>query len=145
MIFSRPSSSFTNMGIFRFISLRIGMTSVCPYQLMNRSCAPLNTASECWVYGIAPDSSIWSAPSEIPQPHRGKHRIRTDLEMIRGHELLWNATGGKRGTIVILIDAPRLLNLGVFRHCSRPYIMSNMGAAHTPSALRWAKQRVRRV
>jgi hypothetical protein len=102
----------------------------------------VSTASECWVYDIGSDSSIWSASSQILEPHRGKHRIRTDLEMIRGHEVLWNATGGERGTIVILIDAVSLLNLGILRYCSRPSLTENMGAAHTPSALRWAKRRV---
>jgi hypothetical protein len=103
----------------------------------------VKAASGCWVYEIVPESWIWSVSSEILRPHRGEHRIRTDLEMIRGYELFWNAIGGERGTIVILVDGSTLLSLGVFQHCSRPSITGNMGAAHTPSALRWAKQCVR--
>ncbi len=104
-----------------------------------------NAAEVCWVYGISPGSMLWSASSEILERCRGKHRLRSSLEVIHGHELLWNARGGKRGTVLFLVDPASLLSLGVFRNCSRPIFTENMGAGHTPSAVRLAKQYVRRA
>jgi hypothetical protein len=103
----------------------------------------LGVADECWVYGLTKESPLWSASSDILEPHRGKHRIRTDAEAILGHELLWNSRSGKRGTIVIVIGIQSLLTARIFQHCPRPVVTGNMGAGHTPSALRFAKEVVR--
>jgi len=100
----------------------------------------LHVAEECWVYGLSSESSLCPGSSAILEARRGKHRIRSNVEAILGHELLWNARGGQRGTIVIVVSSQSLLTAEVFRHCSRPYVVGNVGAGHTPSALRFAKQ-----
>src|SRR5207244_362647 len=62
----------------------------------------LRRADECLVYGIAPDSRIFRISSAILQRDKRRHRIVLSGDPISGHELLWNAHGGERGSIVIL-------------------------------------------
>jgi hypothetical protein len=102
----------------------------------------LRIAEACWVYGISPGSRIWTASSSILKPYRGKHGLLLGGELLIGHELLWNAHGGERGTIVIQCSAESLRTIGVFQHCYRPNTWGNVGAGHTSSAIRLAKEKV---
>jgi hypothetical protein len=100
----------------------------------------LRIAEEALVYGLNPTSEVGQAAAQCVQSERGRHRLLLDRELIVGHELFWNATGGQRGTIAIRCKAEALLRAGVFSSCYRPNIMLNVGAAHTPSAIRLARQ-----
>jgi hypothetical protein len=102
----------------------------------------LGMARGAWVYGIKPGSQASASAGEILVRDKGRHRIRTEGEPIVGREYFWNATAGKRGSIVVLVDcnAPAFLRLLPF--CHSPRIMSNYTVAHTPSAIRFAREQV---
>ncbi|MBL9166250.1 MAG: hypothetical protein JNN07_00755 [Verrucomicrobiales bacterium] len=102
----------------------------------------LASAEECLVYGISEDSRIFQASSSILQRDKGRHRLVLSGDPICGHELLWNAHGGERGSIVILMDPRALDAQRIFPHCYFPYVYANPGACHTPAALRLARKAI---
>jgi hypothetical protein len=102
----------------------------------------LARAKNCFVYGIKPDSRVYHASAPILQPDKRRHRILLSGDPISGHELLWNAHGGERGSIVIIIDRQALCAEEVFSHCYFPHVCNNTGAGHTPSAIRLARQTI---
>ncbi|HEY9171861.1 MAG TPA: hypothetical protein VI136_06220 [Verrucomicrobiae bacterium] len=55
----------------------------------------LNATSDCWVYGLKPDSPILQRSSRILRLEKGKHRVLLSEEPILGHELLWNACAAR--------------------------------------------------
>jgi len=76
----------------------------------------LKIATDCFVYGIKPGSRIGKQSKHILISDGRRHRINLAGEPIQGHELLWNADGGERGSIVILCSARRFGQLDIFRH-----------------------------
>lgn len=100
----------------------------------------LKLSKEAVAYGVEPASEVGRAAAGILKADRGRHWILLDREVIAEHELFWNATGSRRGTILIRCFANDLLQSDVFTSTYRPNIVVNAGAAHTPSALRLARQ-----
>ncbi len=105
----------------------------------------LKAASECWAYGLEPKSAVYSAAQRLLEPKQGKFRVRLTGDPVHGHELFWNAIGGKRGSIVIIVTAQRIRQLSVFKYCRNLWVFGNLGAGHTPSALRFAKSMANRA
>jgi len=103
----------------------------------------LKMAEECYVYGISSDSRINAQSSSILSAVRGKHQISLDGDPITGHELLWNANGGERGSIVILIPEDRFDAQELLCGCHAIGMMSNFRSGHTPAAIRFARDRTR--
>jgi hypothetical protein len=103
----------------------------------------LEMAKECYVYGIASESIIYAQSSSILSAVRGKHQISLDGDPITGHERLWNAHCGERGTIVILIPAERFNVQELLGGCRDVGMVSNFGSAHTPAAIRFARDSTR--
>ena len=101
----------------------------------------LRIASQGYVYGVSQDSAIWPG-SGLLHAERGRHRIAMDGEPIVGHERFWNAGGGRRGSVVFLCSEEASRSTAIFKHTSRPGITYNMGAGHTPSAVRFARRSV---
>lgn len=104
----------------------------------------LARADDCFVYGIEPGSRIHAASSGVLRPDRGRHRIDLTGDAVTGHERLWNAYGGERGSIVILTGPDEFPAEQVFPHCNVPHILENYRSAHTPSAVRVARQHAAR-
>jgi hypothetical protein len=102
----------------------------------------LAASSECWVYGLKPDSEAQVAASEILVAERGKYRVNADGDPVVGYEYFWNARGGKRGTIVIIIPAERFPR-EIFLHCRGAWVFNNYRAGHTPAAINFAKKKAK--
>ena len=101
----------------------------------------LARADGCWAYGIDSGSEVGQAARGILTPYKGKHRVEMAGDPVSGHELFWNARGGKRGSIVItvpLADFP----VAVFRACLGVHVMDNYRAGHTPAAVKFAQQTI---
>ena len=103
----------------------------------------LQAATECWAYGVRPGSDVDRAAKGLLQAARGKHRVSLDDDPLTGHEQFWNAQGGRRGTIVILTQRARFDAAKLFRGCREAFVLTNFRSAHTPAALRFARERAR--
>jgi hypothetical protein len=99
----------------------------------------LAVTSAAWVYGLKEDSEVFAVARPIVRREGAKHRIDLGAEAIRGHELLWNAAGGKRGSIVLAMPASRFPGQDIFPHCQDAFVVSNSTVAHTPGAIRFAR------
>ena len=100
----------------------------------------LARAKECLVYGISSDSRIHKASSSILQADKRRYRFILSGDPVTSHELLWNAHGGERGSIVIMTDRQSLCAEEIFPHCYFPHVCGNTGAGHTQSAIRFARK-----
>jgi len=98
----------------------------------------LAVSSAAWVYGLKEDSEVFAVARSLLRRERGKHAIDLKSEAIRGYELLWNASGGKRGSIVLSMPADRFPGQEIFPHCQDAFIVSNSTVGHTASAIRLA-------
>ena len=49
------------------------------------------------------ESDLYKENSDILFPDKGKFRFDNFKECVEGHEYLWNVTGWKRGSIVIIL------------------------------------------
>lgn len=100
----------------------------------------LQSADAAWAYELNQAPEILAVAGPLLRRVRGKHAIGLGGEPIRGHELLWNASGGQRGSIVIQIPADRFPGDSVFPHCQDAFIVGNASVPHTPGALRYTRQ-----
>ena len=110
---------------------------------------PLFDASrEAYVYKgtdhITSRGEIWRKAIDlraegILEPARGKFAFDKGQECITGHELLWNAGHGQRGSIVLILDHDHDFS-EVFRHCYRPGVLNNPGGGESPGAIRLCKR-----
>lgn len=100
----------------------------------------LKASDEAFVYGINNDSDIYKDANSILERWRGKHRIVDTADPISGFEYLWNATGGKRGTITISVPIEKLKIKQILTNCERCWIFGNYRAGHTPAAINYAKK-----
>jgi hypothetical protein len=101
---------------------------------------PLLLASTAaWVYRLTPDSIACSSAIDILEKQRGRYRIKTEIESIRGYEQFWNAPSDQRGTVVILTPADESLVLDLLPQCNWPRVISNYTVGHPPSSIRFAR------
>jgi hypothetical protein len=99
----------------------------------------LRASTAAWVYRLTPDSIACSSAIDILEKQRGRYRIKTEIESIRGYEQFWNAPSKQRGTIVVLTPADESLVLGLLPQCNRPRVISNYTVGHPPSSIRFAR------
>ncbi|MFN8573725.1 MAG: hypothetical protein U0132_16840, partial [Gemmatimonadaceae bacterium] len=99
----------------------------------------LQAADAAWVYELKGASEIFAVADGILRPERGKYAIDLNADPITGHELLWNASGGKRGSIVIKIPASRFPGAVVFPNCEEAFVISNSTVGESPAAVRFAR------
>ena len=97
----------------------------------------LKVATECWAYGIKPASDVYLAASDILERDKGRYRICLEGDPVGGHELFWNAHGGKRGTIVILVPRLKFDAEAIFRGGHEAFVVANFRTGHTPAAIRF--------
>ncbi len=102
----------------------------------------LVAADAAWVYELKHAAEIFAVAGTILRRDRGKYAIALDGEPIVGHELLWNASGGVRGSIVIRMPIARFPHEHVFRHCQDAFVVGNSTVAHSPAAVRFARATV---
>ena len=102
----------------------------------------LEVADECWAYGAPNESEVWQSAADILVPARGKHRIRTSGDPVTGRELFWNASGGRRGTVVIVVPLAKFEPERIFAACRGAWIFGNYRAGHTPAAVKFAQLRL---
>ena len=102
----------------------------------------LKATQSAWVYELDEKSDVFAIAQPLLRRERGKHAISLDGEPIRGHELLWNASGGKRGSIVLSMPAANFPSREIFPHCQQAFIVGNSTVPHTPSAVRFARAAV---
>ncbi len=102
----------------------------------------LGEADAAWAYELKNAPEIFHVAGGILRPERGKYAIDLTVDPITGHELLWNASGGKRGSIVIKMRASRFPGAVVFPNCEDAFVVNNPTVAHSPAALRFARASV---
>jgi len=102
----------------------------------------LRAASEAWVYELKADSEVHRIAAPILEQARGKYRVQLGREPIRGFELLWNASGGKRGSIALVIPESTFPGDEIFPHCQTAFVVGNSTVPHSPSAIRLARKTV---
>ena len=102
----------------------------------------LKVTVSAWVYELSEESPVLAAARTILRRERGKYAIDLNSEPILGHELLWNASGGMRGSIVLTMPVSRFPSLDIFKHCQDAFVVGNSTVPHTPSAIRLARSAV---
>lgn len=103
----------------------------------------LENSLDAVVYGIRKGNELHKKNSGILINDRGKFRMDTARECIKGHELLWNITTWKRGSIVIVLDKNAVDFKKIFRHCFRPGLYANPRSGNTPAAILKCKKAVK--
>ncbi|OYT91267.1 MAG: hypothetical protein CFE43_14325 [Burkholderiales bacterium PBB3] len=104
----------------------------------------LQSATEAWAYELPQGSAVHRSAGAIVTEKQGKFALDLSAELIHGHELFWNASGGKRGSIVIVSPLADFPANKVFPHCYKALVVGNPNVAHSPSALRFAKAKLAR-
>ena len=105
----------------------------------------LDNCIYCYVFGISDDSDLYLNNKNILIKDKGKHKIDTSKECIKGHEYLWNVTGGKRGSIIIVLENNLDLLNKLLKHtfidieCDIP-LMDNPNSWNTISAIKKCKE-----
>jgi len=102
----------------------------------------LRVTLEAWAYELTSGSSVMASAGDILARNGGKYKISLHSEPITGHELFWNASGGQRGSIVMLFKPNELPASEIFPHCERAFIVNNPSVPHSPAAYRYVKTAV---
>lgn len=92
-----------------------------------------------WVYELKPGSEAFDSAGGIVRREAGKYAIDLSGEPIKGHELFWNASGGKRGSILMVIPIANFPGNQIFPHCQKAFVVNNHTVPHTPAAIRYAR------
>lgn len=99
----------------------------------------LQCAVQAYVFELKEASEVFEAGRSFLTRKAGNYEISLTEEPIKGHELFWNAAGGKRGSIVLLFNPADLPAARVFPHCECAYIVDNPSVPHSPAAMRNVK------
>lgn len=99
----------------------------------------LRCASEAWAYEMKEGTDVFESARSILEKQAGKYRVALSGDPIRGHELFWNAAGGKRGSIALLFRKDEVPAAEIFPYCERAFVVSNPSTPHTPAAYRYSK------
>lgn len=101
---------------------------------------PMLTAStDAWAYGLVAGTDVFEAARSVVEKRRGRFSIVRGNEPIMAHELFWNASGGKRGSIVFVFSPQAFPMDSVIPHCCDVSVVGNPTIAHTPAAIRSAR------
>lgn len=99
----------------------------------------LAVATQAWAYELKPGSETFESASGIVERKAGKYAVDLSGEAVKGHELFWNASGGKRGSILLVIPAKDFPGSEIFPHCQKAFLINNSTVPHTPAAIRYAR------
>jgi hypothetical protein len=99
----------------------------------------LAVSTSAWVYELREDAEVFAIAQPLLKRDRGKYAINLAGDAIQGYELLWNASGGARGSIVLTMPIVRFPADTIFPHCEDAFVIGNATTPHTPSAIRFAR------
>ncbi len=102
----------------------------------------LRASRKAWVYELKQDSDVFESAKEIVTRESGKYAIDLGGNPIEGRELFWNASGGKRGSIVLEIPAEQFPASEIYPRCQGAFIVGNSTVPHSPAAIRYARAQV---
>jgi hypothetical protein len=102
----------------------------------------LRASASAWVYELSEESTIFEIARAILRRDKGKFAIDLKAEPILGRELLWNASGGQRGSILLTMPVSQFPGREIFSYCQDAFVVSNSTVLHTPSAVRFARSAV---
>jgi hypothetical protein len=106
---------------------------------------PLTRAAfEAWAYDLDKDPDVFDSAKSVVERKTGKHKINLGADVISGHELFWNAAGGRRGSIVLLFQYSAIPGSVIFPHCEAVHVFANPSSPETPSAYRFVRRGVSR-
>jgi hypothetical protein len=57
-----------------------------------------------YVYGLKDDNELYIENKEILIREKGKYKFDITKDCVNGHEYLWGSVGGKRGSIIIILE-----------------------------------------
>ena len=77
---------------------------------------------------------------DILVPDKGKFRFDKTKECITGHEYLWNAHTGKRGSIVLVLENNFDIFRKIFKHTYNPDLTETPNTGNTVSAIKKCKE-----
>lgn len=100
----------------------------------------LAVAANCWVYGLVEGSDVSNSAGDIVTFEKGKHRVALHGDPVTGRELFWNATGSKRGSIVVAAPIKDLDPGLILRASKSVGHASNFRSGHTPAGINLAKK-----
>jgi len=99
-------------------------------------------AKECYIYGLKKDTDLFNKCTDVIDWSHNKYKLNLRKEVIKGYESLWNATGWRRGSIVVFIDLEEFMNLNIFSFCYDPSIWENPNSGESMAAIRFCKRKV---
>lgn len=102
----------------------------------------LRTSNKAWVYELKQGAEVFESAKEVITRESGKYAIDLAGDPIKGRELFWNASGGKRGSIVLEIPAKQFPASEIYPRCQGAFIVSNPTVPHSPAAIRYARAQV---
>ena len=85
----------------------------------------LSAASEAFVWPPATEANPLEYPEEILARERGRYRFDLSHDVLTGYMRFWNASGWRRGSIVLRLTQPPMNMVEVFMHCSGPGVFSS--------------------
>jgi hypothetical protein len=101
----------------------------------------LEIASECWFYGIKPDSKLASAVLPLAEKTRGKYRLKATPDLALSNPRLWNAHGWERGSIAIAAKLADSQLANVFAQTHRVGVTDNFRTGHSDAAIKYARKK----
>jgi hypothetical protein len=85
----------------------------------------ISFAQECRIYGIDYNKKFFKWVGPIIQKHGQSWRLRTELEVIRGWEPLWNSYCNTNGMAITARLSDEQMG-DIFRHTSKPHLWSSI-------------------
>jgi hypothetical protein len=100
----------------------------------------LKNCIEAFVFGLKEQDELYIQNSNILINDRGKFRFDLSKDCVKGHEYLWNATGWKRGSIVIVLKRDAVNFKALFKDCYRPGLSETPNSGNTPAATKKCRE-----
>ncbi len=100
----------------------------------------LEKCISAYVYGIKKDSDLFKSNSDILINEKGKFKLDTLKECVIGHEYLWNATGWKRGSIIIILNHRQINWEEIFKNTYNPAYSDTPNSGNSISATKKCRE-----
>jgi hypothetical protein len=93
-----------------------------------------------YVYGLKKDDELVKLNTDILIADKGKYKFDISKECVIGHEKLWNLTGWKRGSIIIVIEKDKINFSEIFKNTYNPRLLNTPNSGNTISAIKKCKE-----
>ena len=100
----------------------------------------LEKCSFSYAYGLKEEDELVKLNSNILLFEKGKYKIDTSKECVIGHEKLWNVTGWKRGSIIIIIEKDKVDFSEILKNTYNPALLNTPNSGNTISAIKKCKE-----